>query len=118
MMKKVFSVAITALLAMSLMFTSCSKEDEKEDTLDGTSWSFAAEDLEIGLSFTKSRFTMTFDIEGESETIDGTYTYSKPKVTLVAGEGVELEGTVDGNKLRVDLSEYAGYNLELLLTKD
>jgi hypothetical protein len=114
-MKKVFSVAIIALLALSFTFTSCSKDDD--ETLDGTSWTYEAKNGEIRLSFTTSRFKMTLDIEDEdSTTVNGTYTYSKStsKVILEDNEGTEVEGTVDGNKLRLDFTEYLGSKITFI----
>jgi hypothetical protein len=58
---------------------------------------------------------MTLDIEGEdSQTVNGTYTYSKPKVILEDNEGAEVEGTVDGNKLRLDFTEYLGNKITFI----
>ncbi|MDR1983610.1 MAG: hypothetical protein LBQ28_02150 [Prevotellaceae bacterium] len=113
-MKKVFYLAIAALLAMSFTFTSCSKDDEvtTPDSLTGTSWGISAGGESVTLTFsTQSLFTFAYSGSEGEEIFGGTYVYSKPKVTLSDGED-EIYGTVDGNKLTLDF-----FGDELVLTR-
>jgi hypothetical protein len=113
-MKKVFCMAIVALLAMSFTFTSCSKDEDGSDSLEGTRWSMSSSGNSIVLSFETAKL---YKLEIYGPDVDdvagiGTYTYSKPDVTLYDDEGDELYGTVNGNTLTL-IIEGTG----LILTK-
>jgi hypothetical protein len=104
-MKKLLLLAF-AFLALSVTFTSCSKDDDTPDSLVGTVWSttftyeYEGETYTntITVSFkTATEYEMTYFDNNQIET--GTYVYVKPKVTL---DGI-VEGTVKGNTMTVTL---------------
>jgi hypothetical protein len=114
-MKKLFCLAIVALLAVSFTFTSCSKDDDDLDSLEGTTWSLSSSGTSMILSFkTAKLYKLEISIPGD-EDISGTgpYTYSKPNVTLYDDAGDEMQGTVNGNKLTLDIG-----GIGLILTKE
>jgi hypothetical protein len=119
-MKKVFSLAIAALLAMSFTFTSCSKDDDDivtPDSLSETTWAVRLGDNSLTLSFrTEILYELSTsgpdlgDLEGM-----GFYTYSKPNLTLTLGMGDSAEtihGVVNGDKLKLTIE-----GEEITLTK-
>jgi hypothetical protein len=109
-MKKLLLLAF-AFLALSVTFTSCSKDDDTPDSLVGTAWFLSVTVGEVTstttLNFTTAtEFTSTASFsdsdEDEDEVETGTYVYAKPKVTLTfASDDIEepVVGTVNGNKM-------------------
>jgi hypothetical protein len=116
-MKKLFCLAIVALLAVSFAFTSCGKDDKPDsESLVGTTWSMSSSGTSIILEFKTSKLykieILNFDDEDFSGT--GSYTYSAPDITLYDDAGDELKGTINGNKLTLFLEDGLG----LILTKE
>jgi hypothetical protein len=116
-MKKLFYLVIAALLATSFTFTSCDKDDDILDSLEGTTWGFSQDGGSISLSFeTATLYTLSIsgsDIENISGI--GSYSYSKPNLTLYLGIGdsaEKLHGTVNGNTLTLIIE-----NVGIILTK-
>jgi hypothetical protein len=111
-MKKLFYLAVAALLAMNVTLTSCSKDDDNDsgapDSLAGTTWVFTAGGNSLTISFTELLYELTMagpDVENLSGM--GFYTYTKPNVVLKLGVGDEAEeirGVVNGDKLSLTLA--------------
>jgi hypothetical protein len=97
-MKKLLFFAF-ALMALTITFTSCSDDDEKTpDSLVGTTWVLTLLDETTTFSFTTSTaFTISYSDEDDVDA--GTYSYSKPNITINILGGSPLTGTVDGNKM-------------------
>jgi hypothetical protein len=106
-MKKLFCLAITALLAMSFTFTSCSKDDDEvatPDSLEGTIWMYSNGDRSLTLNF-ETFITVKMSIVNPTSgntTSTGMYNYSKPDFTITFSDG-EVSGTVNGNKMTLYL---------------
>jgi len=97
------------LLGLVVFTTGC-KKDDVSDSLNGTTWKETTTDpgdeSSNILTFQQSTFTMTFTMTINSDTIsasiDGTYIYNSPNVTLTisdSGEVNTLTGTVSGNQM-------------------
>jgi hypothetical protein len=109
-MKKLFYLAVVALLAMNVTLTSCSKDDDDEiatpDSLSETTWSVSAGGNSMTLYFINTftyEVTLVGSIWEEAEgKFMGFYSYEKPDITLTLFGGedkIELYGTVNGNKM-------------------
>jgi hypothetical protein len=115
-MKKLFYLAVAALLAMNVTFTSCSKDDDDPitpDSLSGTVWGFSAGSNSLTISFTSG---MLYELSMSGPDVDdlsgmGLYTYSKPNLVLYDGDD-EIHGTVNGDKLTLVVE-----GVEVVLTK-
>ncbi|MDR1197722.1 MAG: hypothetical protein LBK94_01745 [Prevotellaceae bacterium] len=119
MKKKLFYLAVAALLAMNVALTSCSKDDEPAvpDSLSGTVWGISSGGNSLTLSFvTEILYEMSASGPGLDELSGmGFYTYSKPNLILklsIGDDAEEIHGTVKGNKLTLIVEDF-----ELVLTK-
>jgi hypothetical protein len=115
-MKKLFYLAVAALLAMNVTFTSCSKDDDDPttpDSLSGTVWGLSAGSNSVTISFTSG---MMYELSISGPDLDdfsgvGLYSYSKPDLILYDGDD-QIHGTVNGNKLTLSVE-----GEEIILTK-
>ena len=101
-MKKLIYATLMAI-SLSLIFASCSKdEDKKEDpkSLVGTVWVENDEGDIYTLSFISETNVKYHEVEtsGKTFTETGTYTYVHPKVTIILDGEVQI-GTITGNTL-------------------
>jgi hypothetical protein len=97
------------LLAMLpiMMLTACSSDDDDNSSvsLKGTTWISPDDgDGERVIKFTEKEFYFTITYQGETDSDNGTYTYTPPFVNLTAinqdTNKLETEsGKIDGNKL-------------------
>ncbi|MDR2651460.1 MAG: hypothetical protein LBC68_03985 [Prevotellaceae bacterium] len=105
-MKKLLLLTF-AVLALSLTFTSCSKDDETPETPDslvGTEWTSTGTYTNTLKFTTETEVTSTYSDDDKVD--NGTYEYEKPNVTITyldEDEGISievtLEGVVNGNKM-------------------
>ncbi len=87
------------LLAGFAAFTSCKKDDNKGESLAGTSWYYSGYDEEFELEFTSATTVLVYEWDGYREgEYTGTYTYDPPKVTVTAN-GTTLTGSISGNSM-------------------
>lgn len=105
-MKRIISflvVAMTVIAACSL--TSCTKDEAKSsDSLSGTTWVADAIIVKATIKFTSdTKVKYSTEMAGTPIVeMEGTYTYSKPTVTLkmsYQGQSATLVGTISGNTL-------------------
>ena len=111
MRKNVFNklnkITLAILMGLMAFQISCSKDDD--ETLNGTVWKGTYEDygekIESTITFFKGNtFLMTEKIVGSSfsYSLEGTYGYSHPNITLyfeLDGETGNVTGKVSGNKM-------------------
>jgi hypothetical protein len=99
-------MTIVALLAMNFV-CSCSKEDDKENGLTGTSWKATDPDTnaELVFLFQTEKTVRITPLDG-SFSINGTYTYKDPNITITFvvededGDGTTVfSGKVNGNTM-------------------
>jgi hypothetical protein len=103
-MKKVFYLAVVALLAMSFTFTSCSKDDEvvTPDSLEGTTWAASGGGITVTLTFSTYTYTGVLSYPGYADDsyVDCLYTYANHVVILADdNDMVWATGTVNGKKM-------------------
>jgi len=105
-MKRIFSIlAVVMTIAATCLLTSCQKEEAKSSNpLAGTTWVADAIVAQATINFiddTNVKYITT--LAGQTVlTMDGTYTYSEPKVTLnmsYQGQTATIVGTISGNTL-------------------
>jgi hypothetical protein len=101
-MKKNLLLGLTALLALSLAFTACSKDDDDStpDVLTGTEW--VAEDEDDMFKF----YVTEFEISSEHSHYTGTYVYQKPVVEFKFSNGRTNNTTINGNKMIFSSTSY------------
>ncbi|MDR1918423.1 MAG: hypothetical protein LBQ65_02110 [Tannerellaceae bacterium] len=102
-----------SLLAFVFVLASCSKEEEKKDSLDGTAWEASIKNGANELLFTLSFKATTFELinnakydndedgtvdETDTETVSGTYIYNPPTVILTSDDETNTL-TVNGNTM-------------------
>ena len=99
-MKKLFAIMVA--LATIVAFASCNKNDDNKDSLVGTSWSANVGNGVTGtIEFTtETACKMTESYQDQSMSINGTYVYNAPNVSLsFPQESVTVSGTINGNKM-------------------
>ena len=93
-------ISLIVLAAALIVTVACSKE---KDSLVGTKWVATVESETVSISFTSE--TTCLMVEGSSESLETTYSYSKPNITIYPPKGVEREepvkGTIDGKEMRL-----------------
>ena len=101
MKKKLIVVAMA-----TFCLVSCSKDENNNSSLSGTSWSNVSEyGDETVVSFTsETNFSINFDDGGVP--VMGTYTYSPPTVTFTLPSGNKETGTISGNILTYGNDDY------------
>jgi hypothetical protein len=107
------TIFFSVLLSLVMGFTSCDKDDDKDDANDlaGTIWQFTESDDYgsyivtltfnsggTGVSTEKRTYTYDGETEEETETDNFTWSYKKPNVTLTVGNET-INGTVSDNKM-------------------
>jgi len=104
-MKRIFSVLVVVMtFVATFSLVSCSKEESTpESSLAGTTWSLDASILQQSYYFVDAtKVQQITTAMGQTVTIDGTYTYKQPAVTIVLsyqGETATLSATISGDKL-------------------
>lgn len=118
-MKQILTIAI-----LSFTLFSCSKKDSvKNNELYGTKWSLRYDSQNfLTLHFADNQnFTLIGKNDGEANNFSGTYTYSKPTVSMKVIENGQpslmMTGTVTGNVMKISFTE-AGEYFEGNLTKE
>jgi hypothetical protein len=119
---KTLRILSIALLGLSVMLTSCSKDDKVNapDSLTGTSWFYEGEDqvvngvtVAVGLELefetaTSGNLAVIVGGKATDGTVvvagmpagDFTYSYAKPTVTITI-DGEKETATIDGDKLTI-----------------
>lgn len=93
-MKKLIMIALLAILTVSIY--SCTKD---EKSIEKTKWTYQdSDETEIIEFLDKSNMQINNTSDGTEVTVDGTYSYNAPSVTIkILGE--VFNGVVDGDKL-------------------
>ena len=89
-------------LATIVAFASCNKNDDNKNSIVGTSWSAIVDGGVTGtIEFTtETACKMTESYQDESRSINGTYVYNAPNVSLsFPQEDLTISGTINGNKM-------------------
>lgn len=100
-MKKLSLVLVTLVAVSCMVLTSCNK-----DKLDGTTWSGSTIDVDgdlanLTISFNEGLCDLTVSYPANPSwggSSRGTYTYSDPNVTIIAGKET-YSGTVNKNSM-------------------
>jgi len=105
-MKRIFSILIVLMtIVAACSLTSCKKDEAKSSNpLAGTTWVADAMVAQATIKFTDdTKVQLITAVGGQTLlTMEGTYTYSEPKVTLnltYSGLTATFVGTVSGNTL-------------------
>lgn len=102
-MKK--SLFLVVFVVTSLMFSSCSKDDDNEvaKSIKGTTWSGVSDGVKATVSFTELDGIMILESTTINYSVSSsyTYTYEDPIVTMFPKESgnAKLSGRIDGNTL-------------------
>jgi len=95
------------ILAFGVTVAAC---DIPKDELDGTTWRASVNaggaTYNYVLTFDNPNFTLRLTVEGYTPQTSGTYTISGKNVTLYSADGIFSTGTLSGNKLSFDSSDY------------
>ena len=96
-MRRIISLIVLAALFVT---ASCSRDS---DSLVGTKWTATIESETVSISFTTE--TTCLMVEGSSESLETTYSYSKPNITIYPPKGIvgaePVKGTIDGKEMRL-----------------
>ena len=106
-MKKLFAIMVA--LAAIVAFASCNKNDDNKNSLVGTTWVGKIDYATLTIEFkTKTDCALISTYEGESETINASYVYNAPNISITVtqeGHTETISGTVDGNKMSLTEDE-------------
>lgn len=101
-MKKLVSISLVLVLAISL-FSCTKKKIDKKKSLENTTWTSKGGNVIQEIKFTsKTDLTMTLSYTNNSRVFsgNGTYTYVDPNVTILI-QGYIENGVIDGNELKL-----------------
>ena len=91
--------------------SSCSKDKDSSDSLEGTTWKATVPDDDwVGtITFVDNTSYTFMDSEGgNTHHYSGTYSYNKPTITLWF-DGEKFTGTISGNKATITMWGYTYY---------